>query len=76
MVRAYADDMAAILPNIFDLDILADAFRLLGKAAGLHVNIDKTLFVPLCPTTAMQFKNDVRNTGCSQIRFAKAVAFF
>ena len=69
MVRAYAGDMAVVLPSICDLDILADAFDFFGKAAGLHANIEKTLCVPLHQTTEMQFKNDVRNTSWSQIGF-------
>ena len=53
LVRAYADDMAFILHDLSDITSLADAFQVLGKASALHVNIGKTVCVPLFPTTGL-----------------------
>jgi len=79
MVRAYADDMAVILPNLKELPILAKSFDLLGKAAGLQVNIDKTICIPLYPSTVMACKKDISHTSWAgmgvQIGYGKYLGF-
>ena len=82
MVMAYADDMAVILPAVQHFNILANAFELLGRAAGLHVNIDNTVCVcvPLYPTTIIQLKEDIKCTSWAQmgvqIGYSKYLGFY
>ena len=45
LVRAYADDMAVILKNKKDINILCSAFKILAGASALHVNVSKTVFI-------------------------------
>ena len=80
MVRAYADDIGIVLQNITTLDIVASTFSLLARAAALQVNIDKTVFVPLYPTTELQANKDIRDTqwyGMSvSIGYGKYLGFY
>ena len=47
MIRAYADDMAVILPCIGDVSLLPPMFERLARASSLHVNVSKTILTPL-----------------------------
>jgi len=62
MIRAYADDMALVLHSIQHINIVSDAFVLLGSASSLHVNVAKTVCVPLYPTTILQCRRDIGYT--------------
>ena len=48
LIRAYADDMAAVTKDLIaDLPILAEEFARLSAVANLQVNVNKTILIPL-----------------------------
>ena len=63
LVRAYADDMAVIVSDPYTLPHLRLWFHHLGKAAGLHINVDKCICVPL-------YKTDVHEINALLTSFA------
>ena len=48
MVRAYVDDVATVVPDLWAAsDVLAPLFALFGACSGLHLNLRKVVLVPL-----------------------------
>ena len=62
-VRAYADDMAIVTNSAYTISTIIPCFTLLAHASKLHVNIAKTVLVPLYDTTSLQARSDMRNTA-------------
>ena len=65
MIRAYADDMAVILPCGSNANLLPPMFERLAKASSLHVNVSKTVLTPLYPTSKLQAGNDIQQCAWS-----------
>jgi hypothetical protein len=48
IMNAYADDIAAVLRDLFDsLKIIDDSFKTIGRATSLHLHPGKVLIIPL-----------------------------
>ena len=63
MVRAYADDMAVVLPCVTSVSLLPPLFDRLAKASSLHVNVSKTILTPLYKTDIQQARKDVQHSS-------------
>ena len=50
MIRAYADDMAVLMPCVADVSLLPSLLDRLAKASSLHVDVSETVLTPLCKT--------------------------
>ena len=54
IVRAYADDTAVLLQDLWrDTPILAKIFADFGSMSNLHLNLNKTVIIPLFPQPAL-----------------------
>ena len=54
--------MAIVLPTLADIRPIAGMFDKLGQASSLHVNIGKTIIIPLYPSTNLQCRKDISHT--------------
>ena len=63
MVRAYADDMAVLLPRVTSVSLLPPLFDRLAKASSLHVNVSKTILTPLYKTDIQQARTDIQHSS-------------
>ena len=61
MIRAYADDMAVLMPCVADVSLLPSLFDRLAKASSLHVNVSKTVLTPLYKTNLHQARRDIQH---------------
>ena len=68
MVRAYADDMALILSDLGQLSVVAPLYQLLAKASCLHVNISKTVLVPLYEAGIVQARKDISFSAWARVK--------
>ena len=59
VTRAYADDTAVIIQDILaEAPILAQIFQEFGNISNLHLNINKTVVIPLFPTPGIAATRD------------------
>ncbi len=70
LIRAYADDMALVLPSRFLISDVVQAFAVLSRAAALKVNVGKTVFVPLYPTTMFQARKDIQSSHWADMKIS------
>ena len=55
VVRAFADDIGIVTPNFHSTaDTLSRIFREFARLSGLKLNMPKTVFIPLWPSSARQ----------------------
>ena len=60
-LRAFADDIGAIVPTLATLPLIFDIFSSFARMSGLRLNLPKTWFVPLWATTVASVRKMLKD---------------
>ena len=57
ITKAFADDTAMVVPNFhWHANTIMSLFKEFGEISGLHLNLPKTVLIPLWPSTPQRVK--------------------